>query len=54
MYDNFIWQMNFHGSNRESLFSVFDKDMVPEELGGTLPSIDKLTEANFLFSYSTF
>jgi hypothetical protein len=35
-------QLNFHGSSLESLHKHFSIDMLPEEIGGTMPAGDKL------------
>ena len=44
MYICVCAQTHFHGSSRESLHKHFDVDILPEELGGTLPSGDQLAK----------
>lgn len=36
------FQLNFHGSSLESLHKHFSVDILPEEVGGTMPSGEKL------------
>jgi len=43
--EKLVKRLNFHGSSVESLHKHFSVDMLPEEVGGKMPSGDKLAQA---------